>query len=91
LYGEILAEWPWLRTVRIYCPFDGCDVPTWSPNSFLYNSEIVWHMFDHHVCTGEWTIEQLADWIATIEPKDAGLVEEKQAEVVENAEVTRCL
>jgi hypothetical protein len=32
--------------------------------------EIVWHPFDRHVCKGEMTIEELADFVSTIEPKE---------------------
>ncbi|MGA8688919.1 MAG: hypothetical protein WB662_03165 [Methyloceanibacter sp.] len=28
------------------------------------------HIFNQHVCDGDWTIEQLADWVASIEPPD---------------------
>jgi hypothetical protein len=44
----------WLRS---WCEISPCNV--------------IVHMFNYHVCTNkDWTIEQLADWIATIEPQE---------------------
>jgi hypothetical protein len=28
------------------------------------------HVFACHVATKEWTIEQVADWVASVEPQD---------------------
>jgi len=28
------------------------------------------HVFACHVATKEWTVEQLADWVASVEPQD---------------------
>lgn len=64
-YRAVVKTWPWLDQKSTYCPWCDCHV---------FSSGCIWHPFDSHVMRGEMTIEQLADWIATIEPDD-GVVE----------------
>lgn len=34
------------------------------------HSSVIVHLFNQHVCDGTWTIEQLADWIRSVEPNE---------------------
>lgn len=45
-----------------------CPVPTcWLSGETDRALAVIYHLNDHH----QWTREQIADWIATIEPQDA--------------------
>jgi hypothetical protein len=77
---EILPdEWPWLKSVRplsIKCPCPPCPVllPVYLIGEGGFRdpySSLLFHAFDVHVCEGEMSIEQLADFIASIEPPDS--------------------
>jgi hypothetical protein len=59
----IKREWPWLGTRNVAsCPQCGLG---------LMGSERVWHLFDRHIMEDRtMTIDQLADYVATIEPKE---------------------
>lgn len=61
VYDALLDRWPWLNCARRLCP--KCDRK-------LIGSEIIYHVFDIHVMARRMTIDQLADWVATIEPKE---------------------
>lgn len=74
-YSNILLTYPWLVDCSAICPI--CS------NSLTQN-EIMWHPFDHHVISQQMTIEQLADWIASIEPQELeARTENEQTEAVE--------
>jgi hypothetical protein len=63
---------PWTDGASANCPLCG---------EKLKNQTVVYHCFDHHVCDGKMTIEQLADFISTIEPQETP---EEKREIVEN-------
>lgn len=64
-YNELLAEWPWLKDVKPTCPL--CPYA-----HELRQESILYHMFDTHVMGTapfkSMTIEQLADFIESIDP-----------------------
>ena len=60
--NALQTKWPWVRTLRKYpC---GCV-----PGEDVV-AAVIAHVFDRHVAAGEWTREQLADWIRQIEPPE---------------------
>jgi hypothetical protein len=66
-YCNIKKLWPWLKT--------DMDFPcNCFPNSYInIDSQAAWtkvaHIFDHHVmCLEDWTLEQLVDWVRSVEP-----------------------
>lgn len=63
-YGEIERLYPFLRGQA--CP--ACRAGGTSPG------RVIWHLNDYH----EWTREQIADWVETIEPPDVAVVEAPQ-------------
>jgi hypothetical protein len=58
-YATLLAQWPWLNNVRVGCRFCG---------ESLSREYTVFHLFDWHVVDGEITIEQMCDFIDSIDP-----------------------
>ena len=67
LWAEAPTTWPWLMRQLAHVP---CGCRAWDRYlSANYMTAII-HIFACHVATQEWTIEQLADWIATVEPQD---------------------
>lgn len=64
-YHQLIEEWQWLMFSHPDCPV--CNVP-------LNGTQIVFHVFDYHVMAGfngTITIEQMCDWLRTIEPAEA--------------------
>jgi hypothetical protein len=60
-YLSIGIRWPWLGDI-IRCPFVGAQG---------YGMVIVAYVFDCHVMRlKEWTMEQLCDWVRSVEPPD---------------------
>jgi hypothetical protein len=58
----LLALYPWLIRIHVHCPFGhGC-------NEELCEESIVYHPFDRHVMKGHITLDQMCDWLATMEP-----------------------
>jgi len=67
LWAEAPATWPWLTRQLAHVP---CGCRGWDRYlSANYMTAII-HIFARHVATKEWTVEQLADWVATVEPQD---------------------
>jgi hypothetical protein len=61
-YALVTTRWDWLQTFNVECPLCG-------QRNYSYSS--VTHMFDLHVITeGAWTLEQLCDWVRSIEPNE---------------------
>lgn len=63
-YSQIVEEWPWLIGFKTQCKWcdDGC---------ILYGTQIIFHPFDTHVMrNGTITLEQMCDWIHSIEPAE---------------------
>lgn len=69
--GPLRDHFPWASHMTNQCP--AC------PHRGLINGAVVAHLNDHHY----WTREAIADWIETIEPKEA----EPKVETHELAEV----
>ena len=81
---EILAEWPWLRIVLpIPCECGG-------ETSVRY---IIEHLFDDHVIDRHgcnvWTLDQLIDWIRSVEPAEAEEVQAMELIHANETEVAR--
>ena len=53
----VLDRWPWALTVSANCPSCGCSCPIFG---------VITHLNDNH----RWTREQIARWVAGIEPTD---------------------
>lgn len=67
LWAEAPMAWPWLTGQLTHVP---CGCRGW--DRYLpanYMTAIV-HVFACHVATKEWTLEQLAAWVAAVEPQD---------------------
>lgn len=62
-YDPIRAQWPWVMVMRDVAP-GAIDVSEVAPIDAL---EIIWRLND----LAHWTREQIADYIATIEPQTA--------------------
>ncbi len=67
LWAEAPTTWPWLTRQLAHVP---CGCRGWDRYlSANYMTAII-HVFACHVATKEWTIEQVADWVASVEPQD---------------------
>lgn len=66
MWLEFFEMWPWVYTI-VKCP---CQCPL----GLGYHEDVgslIPHLFDQHVFGScDWTIEQIAHWIATIEPSE---------------------
>ena len=61
-YWSLYQRWPWLHSASVNCK--QCQKLT-------YRAEIVWHSFDWHVMHDQtMTLDQLIDFIRSIEPPD---------------------
>lgn len=56
-------------------------------DSFNEVISILVHLFNQHVCDGDWTIERLADWLRTVEPAEQPESEPTEQPISEYAEV----
>lgn len=71
-YTDLNEQWPWLAQTIIDCPCENKHRMTLRSDGKLHGSAIVFIPFDEHVMGDKsMTIEQLADWIASIEPEEA--------------------
>jgi hypothetical protein len=59
---SVLERWPWVVTISADCPSCGRSRPVFG---------VVTHLNDDH----RWTREQIASWVARIEPAEAALAE----------------
>lgn len=66
-YEGVKAVWPWLSTI--------VTAPNGAPN---YAITIIWRLFDGRVMAGRMTLDQLIDWVRSVEPSEP----EPQQEVV---------
>ena len=58
--GSVWHMWPWTLNRSELCPVcPVCGIARMA-------SGIIWHLNDSH----DWTREQIADWVATIEPRE---------------------
>jgi len=88
-YEYFLQTWPWLKDVSIKCPCSPCAARLGvvdEDQCVLEDVQVVWHIFDEHVMhtlpsalSQHWTLEQLIDFIASIEPREAAEVASAQA------------
>jgi hypothetical protein len=85
-YSYIAETWPWTVKAAVACP---CGRSHMMPpgDGLLHGFEVIWGVFDHHVMDDMFgcrmTIEQLADYIATIEPQDEPHEESRENNVRE--------
>lgn len=77
-FGASEEAWPWILSRRSPLPcgctgsvmFGGCNHEPYYGRSLPFVSSIV-HLFNYHVMTKkDWTLDQLIDWIASVEPAD---------------------
>ncbi len=66
-YGQILNRHRWTGDSVFPCPL-GCERKE-APLS-CSGMSMVHHLFDGHVMQAEMTIEQLVDWVRSVEPPD---------------------
>lgn len=63
-YGRLLEIWPFARRNISNCPAsDCCDYRGLTLNHL---ETVLWHLNDVHA----WTRQQIADWVATVEPQE---------------------
>jgi hypothetical protein len=71
---EVIRVWPWLENTIKQLPCK-CE-------SSLYNyAQVIGHLFDDHIMDGtidsgplpgdRWTLDQLIDWVRSVEPEEA--------------------
>jgi hypothetical protein len=68
-YISLVPEWAWATFVQCFTPPCTC-----AENSEVYSSVAIaiTHLFDMHVfghC--DWTLDQLIDWVRSVEPEEA--------------------
>jgi hypothetical protein len=67
-YDTLENIYPWVREmVRVECPWCHRLI---NEDESEADSELVWHPFDMHVMKCQITLEQLCEWIATLEPEE---------------------
>jgi len=76
----ISKEWPWMAMPRYLPP---CDCrPDRRPDSDAHS--LITHIFDAHVYHfGDWTLDQLIDWVRSVEPAEPDEVAVEATEVKE--------
>jgi hypothetical protein len=71
-WHEARIVWPWIeKEIQVRCPADHCTT-TVPLESYI---DLITHLFDFHVFEpskgdSAWTLEMLADYVRTIEPKE---------------------
>lgn len=73
-FTALRDAWPWAHTLRGDCPV--CGEPR------AYVAALIPHLNNSSWSGHGWTREQIADWIATIEPQDAETQTVEQAQPV---------
>jgi hypothetical protein len=64
-YYEIYHYWPWLRNATLSPVDDGVHD----------GMEVIYSIFDFHVMRkGDWTLDQLIDWVRSIEPDEREVI-----------------
>jgi hypothetical protein len=66
LWAEAPQEWPWLSHQLTHVP---CGCRAWDRYLPANYMTAIIHIFACHVATKEWTLEQLATWIGSVEPQ----------------------
>jgi hypothetical protein len=88
-YSHVAKTWPWVITAKAVCPCGTVHPMSFSDSSLLTGSEVIWGVFDHHVMGDRtMTIEQLADFIASIEPEESCQDQQPSQIVVKDAPST---
>lgn len=82
-HEEVLSIWPWLEISDLV---PKCDCSEKMPHYRVNGFGLIAHMFDHHVGV-DMTMEQLIDYVRSVEPNEP-TIEETATEFVEaSAEV----
>lgn len=77
-YKSAESNWRWITVPSLPLPCgctglvmgSGCHTESYHGGSWPTISSIV-HLFNYHVMTKkDWTLDQLIDWLASIEPKE---------------------
>jgi hypothetical protein len=59
--APVYGLWPWT--------FQKGSVPCGCPCFHINYARVIAHLFDRHVATAYWTLEQLVDWVRSVEPE----------------------
>ena len=83
-YTSIERRWPWLMRVFNETLPCGCE-PEEDSDDF---EDAIVHIFDEHVCMNDehWTLEQLVDWVRSVEPAEEEQPSKEQAPYLEAME-----
>jgi hypothetical protein len=80
-YDRLVEKWPWIGGTQrmMLCPVSSCQHVGYGKNSdSVMNLPIctnvmacmIAHIFDYHVMKNDWKLEQLVDWVRSIEPAE---------------------
>lgn len=74
-YNALFVNWPWTERADLPKPCD-CAVAAGEP---VYVS--IYHIFDSHIFDPyyDWTLDQLCQWVDSVDPTPKETVEESQA------------
>lgn len=84
-YEAIYTEWPWLlQSIKpggMRCPL--CSKTEKHPVGFYDYLSAIQHLFDLHIAglNPKWTLDQLIDWVRSVEPAEPEQSIEVQPEV----------
>jgi len=67
MWEEASREWPWLAADLLHVP---CGCRAWDRYLPANYMTAIIHLFARHVAPGEWTLEELAGWVASVEPAE---------------------
>ncbi len=67
LWAEAPTVWPWISRYFAHVP---CGCRGWDRYLPANYMTAIIHVFACHVATKEWTLDELAAWIASVEPQD---------------------
>ena len=67
MWAKAPDAWPWITRQLYHVP---CGCRGWDRYLPANYMTAIIHLFACHVATGEWTLEQLASWVAEVEPQD---------------------
>jgi hypothetical protein len=67
--GNIIKIWPWLRCMDKCPEFMNMTLVPWNLSEKYTYGKIIMAMFDYNVCKGEILLEQLIDYVRSVEPE----------------------
>lgn len=64
-YERVRREWPWVMTAQYHC--QNCA----TEDKFKFSGSVIYRAFDQHVMTDKtMTLDQLIDWVRSVEPEE---------------------